>query len=74
MKEPSVATLGLKKWRETCEKWPNFKKNWVIEANLEKLFGLPILKMCIKKIINLLAFTCFVFHVNMFCSFWAMTF
>ena len=73
MKEPSVAKLGLKK-EENCKKWPNFKKNWVIEANMGKLIWLKILKMYTKKILCLLAFICFLFNVNIFCSFWDTTF
>ena len=35
-----------------------------------KLIRLKILKMYTKKILCLLAFICFLFNVNMFCSFW----
>ena len=59
-------------WLKQCRKllkWPSFKKIWDIETNLDKLIGLTILKVYIKKILNLLAFICFLFHVNVFCSF-----
>ena len=36
---------------------------------MDKLIGLTILKVYIKRILNLLAFICFLFHVNVFCSF-----
>ena len=40
MKECSVAKLVKKKKKrktENCKKWPQFKKNWVIEGSLGKL-------------------------------------
>ena len=36
---------------------------------MDKLIGLAILKVYIKRILNLLTFICFLFHVNVFCSF-----
>ena len=45
---PSVAT-GLR-IAENSKNWPNFKNTWVIEANVSKLIGLTILKVCIKNI------------------------
>ena len=36
---------------------------------MNKLIGLTILKVYIKRILNLSAFICFLFHVNVFCSF-----
>ena len=52
MEEPSV---------ENCKNWPNF---WVIEANLSKLIGLNVLKVCTKNILYLLASICFLFDGN----------
>ena len=64
---PSVAT-GLR-IAENSKNWPNFKNTWVITANVSKLIGLTILKVCIKKYIDttvtrhLLTFICFLFEL-----------
>ena len=46
-----------------------FKNIWDIKANLAKLITLITLKMYINKILYLLSFICFLFHVNMFLKF-----
>ena len=48
-----------------CRKLGTLKQIWDIEANLGKLIGLIILKKWyIKKLLYLLAFICFLFHVT----------
>ena len=48
MKEPQCSHTELKN-AENYKKLPFFKKNWVIEANLDKLIELTVLKVCTKK-------------------------
>ena len=70
MKQASVASLDQKNPENSKKKKRTiFNKIRLIETNLDKLIRLTILRMYIKKIMCLLAFICFLFHVNIFYSF-----
>ena len=71
MKQASKASLDQKNPENSKKKKKRtiLNKIRLIETNLDKLIRLTILRMYIKKIMCLLAFICFLFHVNIFYSF-----